>query len=86
VRAFVARITRCPIASPDVRFALSAFSSAVRTMPSMTGVTSALFSRSFVWPWNCGCEILIASSAMMPSRVSSAESCRPRGTRLCVVR
>ena len=50
LRARAASTTRFPIVSPALRLAFSAFSSALRTMPSIAGVTSALLSRSFVCP------------------------------------
>ena len=85
LRARDASTARAASASPAVRLALSAFSRALRTIASMTGVTSALLSRSFVCPWNCGWGILIARSATIPSRTSSAVSATPRGTRLWTV-
>ena len=59
-------------------------SSAGRTKPSTALVTSGLFRRSLVCPWNCGSSMKIESTPVMPSRMSSAVSVTPFGDRLCV--
>ena len=66
------------------RFEFSQCSSAGRTIESTIAVTSGLFSRSFVCPWNCGSLMNTLSTPIMPSRMSSAVSVTPLGERLCV--
>ena len=63
---------------------LSQCSSAGRTIESTMAVTSGLFRRSFVWPWNCGSLRKMLSTPTTPSRMSSAVSVTPFGERLCV--
>jgi hypothetical protein len=68
----------------DAMLWFSQCSSAGRTCPSTAEVTSGLFSRSFVCPWNCGSCTKTLSTATSPSRMSSAVSVTPFGDRLCV--
>ena len=53
-RARAARMMRATIDSATVLLVLSQCSSAGRTCESTAAITSGLFSRSFVCPWNCG--------------------------------
>ena len=83
-RARAARMMRATIASAIVLLWFSQCSSAGRTIESTIAVTSGLFSRSFVCPWNCGSLMKMLSTPIMPSRMSSAVSVTPFGERLCV--
>ena len=69
---------------PCVVLWFSQCSSAGRTIESTMAVTSGLFRRSFVWPWNCGSLMKMLSTPTTPSRMSSAVSVTPFGERLCV--
>ena len=53
-RARAARMMRATIDSATLMLVFSQCSSAGRTCASTADITSGLFSRSFVWPWNCG--------------------------------
>ena len=83
-RARADRMTRAMIDSATLMFVFSQCSSAGRTCESTADITSGLFSRSLVWPWNCGSCTNTLSTTTMPSRMSSAVSVTPFGERLCV--
>ena len=83
-RARAARMMRATIASAVLRLWFSQCSRAGRTAPSSAGVSSGLFSRSFVWPWNCGSATKMLRTPVNPSRMSSAVRVTPLGVRPCV--
>ena len=83
-RALAAWITRAAIASPTLLFLSRKFSSAGRTIDSTCALTSGLFSRPLVWPWNCGSRTQTARTAVSPSRMSSRLISIPFLTRSCV--
>ena len=78
-RARAARMMRATIDSATLMFVFSQCSSAGRTCESTADITSGLFRRSLVCPWNCGSGTNTLSTATSPSRMSSAVSVTPFG-------
>ena len=83
-RARAAWITRLAMASPTLLFLSRKFSRLGRTIDSTWALTSGLFSRPLVWPWNWGSRTQTASTAVRPSRMSSRLISIPFLTRSCV--
>ena len=76
-RALAAWITRAAIASPTLLFFSRKSSSRGRIIDSTRPRTSGLFSRPLVCPWNCGSCTQTESTAVRPSRISSALTSTP---------
>ncbi len=83
-RARAARMMRATTASATLMLWFIQCSSAGRTVESIAESSSGLFSRSLVWPWNCGSARNTLRTPVRPSRMSSAVSVTPFGDRLCV--
>ena len=80
-RARAARMMRATIDSATLMLWFSQCSRAGRTSPSTIDVSSGLFSRSLVCPWNCGSGTKTLSTPTRPSRMSSVVSATPFGVR-----
>ena len=83
-RARAARMIRATTASATLMLWFSQCSSAGRTSPSTTTISSGLLSRSLVCPWNCGSGTKRLRTPMIPSRMSSVVRVTPFGVSPCV--